>query len=79
VHGVDAAGQVLIRRQLKRRYVLAFFRSWGHEAERTPGLVAPAQRGLTNSVELLANGSRSGTGGARRLSVPDLLLPGRDY
>ena len=27
VHGVDAAGQVVIRRQLKRRYVLAFFRS----------------------------------------------------
>ncbi len=26
VHGVDAAGQVIIRRQLKRRYVLAFFR-----------------------------------------------------
>src|SRR6185312_1205493 len=25
VHGVDAGGQVLIRRQLKRRYVLAFF------------------------------------------------------
>ena len=25
VHGVDAAGQVFIRRQLKRRYVLAFF------------------------------------------------------
>ena len=25
VHGVDGAGQVLIRRQLKRRYVLAFF------------------------------------------------------
>jgi transposase len=25
VHGVDAAGKVLIRRQLKRRYVLAFF------------------------------------------------------
>ncbi len=24
VHGVDAAGQVVIRRQLKRRYVLAF-------------------------------------------------------
>ena len=29
VHGVDAAGQVVIRRQLKRRYVLAFFqRAW---------------------------------------------------
>ena len=25
VHGVDAAGQVVIRRQIKRRYVLAFF------------------------------------------------------
>ncbi len=25
VHGVDAAGQVIIRRQLKRRYMLAFF------------------------------------------------------
>jgi transposase len=25
VHGVDAAGQVILRRQLKRRYVLAFF------------------------------------------------------
>jgi len=25
LHGVDAAGQLVIRRQLKRRYVLAFF------------------------------------------------------
>ena len=25
IHGVDAAGQVVIRRQLKRRYVMAFF------------------------------------------------------
>src|SRR5258707_4107744 len=25
VHGVDAAGQVVIRRQLKRRYIRAFF------------------------------------------------------
>ena len=25
VHGVDAGGQVVIRRRLKRRYVLAFF------------------------------------------------------
>jgi hypothetical protein len=25
VHGVDAAGQMIIRRQLKRRLVLAFF------------------------------------------------------
>ena len=26
VHGVDSDGQTVIRRQLKRRYVLAFFR-----------------------------------------------------
>jgi transposase len=25
VHGVDSGGQVVLRRQLKRRYVLAFF------------------------------------------------------
>jgi transposase len=25
VHGVDAAGNVIVRRQLKRRYVLPFF------------------------------------------------------
>ena len=25
VHGVDADGQVIVRRQLKRRYVLTFF------------------------------------------------------
>jgi hypothetical protein len=25
VHGVDAAGQVVVRRQLRRRYVLPFF------------------------------------------------------
>ena len=26
VHGVDAAGKVVVRRQLKRRYVLPFFK-----------------------------------------------------
>jgi transposase len=25
VHGIDAAGQVVVRRQLKRRFVLSFF------------------------------------------------------
>ena len=32
VHGIDAAGNVIVRRQLKRRYVLPFFqklpRAW---------------------------------------------------
>jgi transposase len=35
VHGVDAAGEVVIRRQLKRRSVLAFF-----EARRQAGCQA---------------------------------------
>ena len=43
VHGADAAGQVVIRRQLKRRYVLSFFQKLpqclvvpeGAEADRT--------------------------------------------
>ena len=30
VPGVDAAGQVLVRRQLKRRHVLAFFQKVHH-------------------------------------------------
>jgi transposase len=29
VHGVDAAGHVVIRRQLKRRYVVPFFEKLG--------------------------------------------------
>ena len=32
VHGVDADGQVVIRRQLKRRYVLAFFQKLENRA-----------------------------------------------
>ena len=30
VHGVDAGGQVVIRRQLKRRQVVTFFESCPH-------------------------------------------------
>ena len=30
VHGVDAHGSVVVRRQLKRRYVLAFFKKLPH-------------------------------------------------
>ena len=29
VHGIDAIGKVVIRRQLKRRYVVAFFEKLG--------------------------------------------------
>jgi len=40
VHGVDADGQVVVRRQLKRRYVLAFFqmRHTRKRPGRIPGL-----------------------------------------
>ena len=43
VHGVDAGGQVVIRRQLKRRYVLAFFQKFATMPDRHRGLrlVAP--------------------------------------
>ena len=45
VHGVDAAGEVVIRRQLKRRYVLAFFQKlsppgWHRGLRLVPLLVA---------------------------------------
>jgi hypothetical protein len=50
IHGVDAAGNVIVRRQLKRRYVLPFFQKLirAHLAEF--GIVAPVGR---NGVEQL--------------------------
>ena len=57
VHGVDAAGQVVIRRQLKRRSVLAFFQKL------PPCLVGIEACGFTDIdvaevvVELAAPGS----------------------
>ena len=33
VHGIDATGHVVIRRQLKRRYVLGFFQKLPREAD----------------------------------------------
>jgi transposase len=53
VHGVDAAGQVLIRRQLKRRAVLAFFQKLpvclvGIEALRLVAL--PVARASSNGL-----------------------------
>ena len=46
VHGVDAAGQVVLRRQLRRRHVLAFFQKLapclvGIEALMPPAYVKP--------------------------------------
>jgi transposase len=46
VHGVDAAGQVVMRRQLKRRFVLSFFENcrrawWTSKLARHP-IIGPA-------------------------------------
>ena len=46
VHGINAAGNVLVRRQLKRRYVLAFSRSCRHASLAS----RPAQRRIIGRV-----------------------------
>jgi transposase len=51
VHGVDAAGQVVIRRQLRRRHVLAFFQKLppclvGMEALRVFAPLVPRAAGV---------------------------------
>jgi transposase len=46
VHGIDAAGQVVIRRQLRRRYLLAFF-------EKLPPFVTPLAARATGTVRLM--------------------------
>ena len=54
VHGVDAVGRVAIRRQLKRRHVLAFFE------KRPPCLVG---------IEACAS-SHHGRASCRHLAIP---------
>jgi len=52
VHGVDAAGQVVTRRQLKRRYVLTFFQ------KPPPCLVGIEACGLVTPLVARAQGAR---------------------
>jgi transposase len=40
IHGVDAAGNVIVRRQLKRRYVLPFFQKRPETAARNRPVAA---------------------------------------
>ena len=58
VHGIDAEGKVLIRRQLKRRYVLAFFQKLSPCLGR--------HRGLCHVASLVTR-----TQGARAYGTPD--------
>src|SRR5439155_19313935 len=58
VHGVDAEGKVLIRRKLKRRYVLAFFEKLppclvGIEACATSHHWSRQLKGFGHSVRLM--------------------------
>src|SRR5258706_703968 len=58
VHGVDAAGEVVIRRQLKRRYVLAFFQKLspclvGIEACPSPHYCSRERQALGHTVRLM--------------------------
>ena len=54
VHGVDAGGEVLIRRQLKRRQVLAFF-------EKLPPVWSALRLAPRHTI---------GRGNSRRLAIP---------
>ena len=58
VHGVDAAGNVIVRRQLKRRYVVAFFQKVlsclvGIEACATSHYWSRALKALGHTVRLM--------------------------
>ena len=58
VHGIDAIGKVVIRRQLKRRYVVAFFQKLapcvvGIEACATSHHWARALKKLGHTVRLM--------------------------
>jgi transposase len=58
VHGIDAAGQVVVRRQLKRRFVLSFF-------EKLPPCLVGIEACASShhwSRELQALGHTGGTG-----------------
>jgi hypothetical protein len=56
VHGVDAGGQVIVRRQLKRRYVLTFFQKLSLTSQRERRTSGPenfqsqAKKDLFNTI-----------------------------
>ena len=56
VHGVDATGQVVVRRQLRRRNVVAFF-------QKLPPCLSGGDRGLRIIAPLVARAAGVGTYG----------------
>src|SRR5262244_2051961 len=65
VHGVDADGKVVVRRQLKRRYVLTFFQKLppclvGIEARASSHYWSRELQALGHTVRLMAANKRPG-------------------
>ena len=57
VHGVDAAGQVLIRRQLKCRYVLAFFQKLPPDRHRSLRVIATQRNVVMGQIQASNQGA----------------------
>src|SRR5262245_48282430 len=77
VHGVDAHGKMLVRRQLRRRYVLAFFKKLspclvGIEACATSHHWSRARQALGHAVRLMPPAYVKPTSNARRTMLPML-------
>ncbi len=73
VHGVDAEGKAMLRRQLKRRYVLAFFQKLpscliGIEACASSHYWSRELQALGHSVRLMPPAYKGGHPSRRRLS-----------
>ena len=57
VHGVDAAGQVVVRRQLKRRYVLAFFQKLPPDWHRSLRVIATQRNVVMGQIQASNQGA----------------------
>ena len=82
VHGVDAEGQVAIRRKLKRRYVLAFFEKLppcfiGMEACATSHHWSRELQALGHRVRLMPPPMSDPTSSGRRMMPPTLKQSAR--
>ncbi len=78
VHGVDAAGEVVIRRQLKRRSVLDPFRTWGIAGRRPTIVLYEHSISPSRRVHLGQRASRAATGGYSGRGCRGLLPVNRD-
>ena len=83
VHGVDAGGQVIVRRQLKRRYVLTFFQKLspclvGIEACASSHYWSRELQALGHTVRLMPPAYVKPYGAPRRRELPVRKDPPRE-